>query len=197
MTFLQEIKARMAEMIEKKTAELAEVRTKKEEAQAAIEAADADIKAAAAEMNLANYEQAVEARKRAGTMLEMYNAKYDQLRTAEYISEADSDRVINRLLSYERILEKDFNAALAVKLSDLSELLAGYMAEVKDTENTIERWTSEIHANYSTRGGTWFVDEVSGERTDRSIKPVPVHPPYSGCGAAHRLAGYLEKEMNR
>ena len=189
MTTLQEVKARMAEMIEKKNAELAEIRAKTEETAAEIAEAEERIKAATAEMNLAAYEKAVEAKQKASVALDMYNAKFDQLQKAEYISEAESDAVIDSLLDYEKTLEVDFKIDLEQMLRPVKQILADYMAEVKDTENTIARWQREIHANYKTRGRTFY--NVNGKHTDRSPKPVPVTE-RGICEEAHKLKGYLD-----
>lgn len=194
-TVLDEVKNRMKEMQDSKAAQLETIRQKQTEARSQIEAAALAMKQATEDMNVDSYEEAKNRKRKAQTALDMYNGRYEQIKQQEYISEADSDKVVDSLLAYENQLAADFKAAAAVHLKKLAELLKDYKAAVQDTENTLTSWQRDIHANYNTRGGTTFYDEFTGQHTHRSPQPVPVHRmAYTGCDEAARLSTYLDKE---
>lgn len=190
----QEVKKRMRELMEAKTVQLAEIENRTAEARARLEAAGTAIKQATEKMNVDSYEAAKAQAAKAQAALDMYTARYTQLKDQEYISEAESDKVIDSLLAFEVDLEKDFKAALVGQLKQLAKLRADYVAAVRDAEDTLTAWQKDIHANYRMRGG-FRVDPLTGERTDRAEKPVPVRIPYyGGCDEAARLGRYLENE---
>ena len=192
---LQDIKRRMKEMQDSKAAQLETIRQKQTEARSQIEAAALAMKQATEEMNVDAYAEAKDRKRKAQTALDMYSGRYEQIKQQEYISEAESDSVIDSLLEYEERLAEDFKAATAVHLKKLAELLKEYNAAVQDTESTLTAWQRDIHANYTTRGATIRTDPRTGQRTDRSEEPVPVHRvTYNGCSEAHRLGEYLKEE---
>ena len=194
-TVLEDVKNRMRDMIASKAALLETIRQKQTEARSQIEAAALDMKQATEEMNVDSYEEAKNRKRKAQTALDMYNGRYEQISKQEYISEAESDSVVDSLLEYEKQLAEDFKAAAAVHLKKLAELLKDYKAAVRDTEDTLTSWQRDIHANYNTRGGASFFDEFTGQHTNRSPQPYPVHRlPYTGCAEAERMGNYLEKE---
>lgn len=194
-TVLDKVKNRMKEMQDSKAAQLETIRQKQEEARTDREAADLAIKEATEHMNLEAYAEAKDAKRKAQTALDMYNGRYKQIKQQEYISEAESDSVVDSLLEYEKQLAEDFKAAAAVHLKKLAELLKDYKAAVQDTENTLTAWQRDIHANYNTRGAMTRTDPLTGEQTHRSERPIAVHTmPYTGCPEADRMGHYLEKE---
>lgn len=194
-TVLDKVKNRMKEMQDSKAAQLETIRQKQEEARTDREAADLAIKEATEHMNLEAYAEAKDAKRKAQTALDMYNGRYKQIKQQEYISEAESDSVVDSLLEYEKQLAEDFKAAAAVHLKKLAELLKDYKAAVQDTEDTITAWQRDIHANYNTRGAMTRTDPLTGEQTHRSERPIAVHTmPYTGCPEADRMGNYLEKE---
>lgn len=191
---LQNVQRRMKEMQDNKTAQLVTIRQKQQEARSKIEVADLGMKQATEEMNIDAYEKAKNAKHKAQTALEMYNERYSQIKQQEYISEAESDSVIDSLLEYEKILAEDLKTAAAEPLKALSKLHEEYMAAVNDTEKTLTAWQRDIHANYSTRGLTTRIDPLTGNKTDRSETPIPVHAQrYEGCREAIQMGNYLEK----
>ena len=122
-TVLQEVKDRMKELQDSKAAQLAEISQKQDEARSKIEAAALAMKQATEEMNVDRYEEAKHAKSKAQTALDMYNGRYNQIKQQEYISEADSDKVVDSLLAYEGTLAEDFKAAVAEHLKALAGLL--------------------------------------------------------------------------
>lgn len=194
-TVLEEVKARMQEMQDKKAGELQAIHEKKTEAQTQKEAAELALKEATERMDLDAYEEAKTARRKAQTAIDMYGGRYSQISKQEYISEEESDKVIDSLLEYEEQLAADFRRAAAEYFRQLEALLKEYRSEVADVENTLTRWQRDIHANYNTRGATSYFDEFTGQYTGRSKDPYPVHKyVYTGCAEAQRLYDYLENE---
>lgn len=193
-TVLQEVKGRMKEMQDRKAADLEKIAEKQDEARTQIEAARLAMSDATEAMDVDAYEEARQKRRKAQTALDMYTGRYNQIKQQEYISEAESDKVIDSLLAYEDALAADFKAAAADPLKKLAELHKAYRDEVRETEQALTEWQQNIHANYNTRGGTTFYDEFTGKHTSRSRKPVPVHAvPYEGCKEAAQLGDYLNK----
>lgn len=191
---LREVKTRMKEMQEAKAAQLETINQKQAEARAQIEAAALGMRQATEEMNVEDYEKAKAAKRRAQSALDMYTERYRQIKQLEYVSEEESDKVIDGLLAYEEKLADDFRRAVAEPLKALAALHAAYIAAVADTESTLTAWQRDIHANYSTRGLTRRTDPLTGEVTDRSETPVLVHRlPFKGCGEAAVMGEYLEK----
>lgn len=194
-TVLDEVKNRMKEMQDSKAAQLETIRQKQAEARSQIEAAALAMKQATEEMNVDSYEEAKNRKRKAQTALDMYNGRYEQIKQQEYISEAESDSVVDSLLEYEKTLAEDFKAAAAVHLKKLAELLKDYKAAVQDTESTLTSWQRDIHANYNSRGLSSRVDPLTGQNTYRMERPIPVHSmPYTGCAEAGRMGEYLKKE---
>ena len=191
---LQEVKSRMAEMTQSKLDQLAEIRNKQAEARAKLDTADKAMKDATERMSLDDYASAKEAKHEAQTALDMYTGRYAQIERQEYISEEESDKIIDSLLAYENHLDEDFKKTAAEQLKVLAALYREYMDAVADTEETIYLWTETIHANYNSRGGTAYRDPVTGSYTYRSEKPLPVHKTqYKGCAEALQMGTYLEQ----
>mgnify|MGYP007130655362 CR=1 FL=1 len=187
-TVVEEVKARMQEMQQKKAGELETVRQRQQEAQTQKEAAELAIREATDSMDLEAYEEAKTAKRKAQTAIDMYSSKYNQIKQQEYISEIESDKVIDSLLAYEDELAAGFKAAVAEPLKKLDELQRTYFDAVEDVEQTIKAWTGNIHANYRNNGTTYT------DGTNRSPQPVPVRKiPYTGCSEAHQLKEYLDK----
>lgn len=191
---LQEVKNRMKEMKDSKAAQLETIRRKQEEARTEIEAAGLAMKQATEEMDVDRYEEAKNKKRKAHTALDMYNGRYNQIKQQEYISEGESDSVIDSLLEYEKKLAEDFKKSAAAPLKQLAILHEEYTAAVKDTEDTLTAWQRDIHANYNTRGAMLRIDPLDGKHTTRSETPCPVHRlPYTGCGEAAVMGEYLKK----
>ncbi len=187
-TILQEVQKRMQEMTSRKAADLEAIRQKQVEVKKKEAAAESALKEATTEMNLEAYKAAEKAQKDARTALNMFAARYTQLEQQEYISEEESDRVIDSLLSYEDELEAEFKADIAEPLKKLEEIQKAYFDAVADTEQTIKTWTTSIHANYRRKGTIY---RETG--TNRSPKPVSVRAmAFVGCNEAMQLRNFLE-----
>ena len=189
----QEVQKQIKEMMDKKQGELAQINDKRTEAQTRKEAAEIAIQKATEIMDLEAFEEAKQEKHKAQTAIDMYSGRYKQLAAQEYISEEESDRVIDSLLAYEQELGKDFIADLKEPLNKLRNILTRYFEDIRETEQTIRSWEVNIHANYSTRGQS-IRTLPTGEKTDRMDAPTPVHKqPFTGCTEAHQLENYLNK----
>ena len=189
-----EVKAQIKELKDNKANQLSEIQQKQREARAELQKIWVTIREAVAKMDTAAYGEAKKKKYEIETALEMYEERYNQIKRQEYISEANSDKVIDSLLEYEKTLEQDFVAAIRPHIKELAKLHKEYKNAVADTEATITTWTKEIHANYNSRGMTWRHDDKKGGLTDRSEAPIPVrNTPYTGCDEAATLGRYLDK----
>jgi hypothetical protein len=165
---VSDTKKRIAEMIETKQNELKLARQKEHDAREEIAAATEEIKTATADMNLQAYEAATALRDKARTAADMYAAKAEQIRQQEYVTEEESDRVIDRLLEHEQELYKTFLDATSGPLEQLKKCCATYWDGIRETEALIQSWTRDIHANYRSEGTMY------ANGTNRADTPQPV-----------------------
>lgn len=194
-TALQDVKNMMQEMKAKKAEELEMLIQKRNEAYKQLEAAELAAKDATERMDFEVFEDAKTAKERAKTAIDMYNAKHTQISNQEYINEAESNKVIDSLLNYEKEIEKDFKAKAAIHLRELETILAFYFHEVNETERIIVEWCNNIHANYRMES-TMYFNKATGDYTNRSNKPVPVHSvPFKGCSEANITEEYLKQRL--
>ena len=181
----KEIDARINSMQAEKQRALEDIKEKQAKAQASLTAIEQDIKAASAERNIDKYSKARAEKNKITLELEMYNDSYNQIKKQEYISEMESDKIIDELLSYEKQLETDFRKALTEYLLQLKKLLKEYKSAINEAEATMYRWSSSIHANYRQEAGRY---NMSGRRD----KPQNIRIlPFTGCAAAQRLDKYI------
>lgn len=171
----EEVKKRIDEMTSTRKREIEEARKRCEEAMRQEAKAAEDEKNAVSNMDLKAYEAAKKARSQAQNAIDMFQAKEEQIKQQEYISEEESDKVIDSLIEYENVLAVQFEEIIQPHLSRLIELREEYNHKLRECENTIKLWERTIHANYNTRGSALYKDEITGEMTQRAPRPVPVH----------------------
>lgn len=193
MNTTESVKKRISEMKAARAAELEKIEAKRKESQELIKAAEKDMQKAAELTDGETFNAAYKAKEKAITALEMYTLRRDQIARAEYISEEESDSVIDSLLEYEKTLDNEFLTAAAAQIRELSKLYEYYADQISETEKTLREWQQDIHANYRTRGVTTWKDPETGERTDRSNKPVLIRiHPYKGCKESAKIREFLE-----
>lgn len=182
----KEIKNRINQLIEEKAASLAEIQVEIDKAVEREAAAVNEMKIAMESTNVDAYQEAKSKKLAASNALEMYRARLKQLTERKFLTEAESDEVIDELLEYEDVLKEDFMKSLEAPLKKLNELYKEYIARVDEAENIISRWTSEIHSNYRNFYG------IYANGTNRSDKPVSVHNiPVTGCPASDITGKYI------
>ena len=171
----------ITKLLEDKETQLRNISIEMNAARAAQDQAEADLKKATESTDLKAYSKAKHAKEEAAAALEMYGARYAQLQHNKYVTESESDKVIDDLLSYEKNREQEFRNALAPFVEGLRDLFTEYRNDVTMAENTISTWTSTIHANYRTFDGS------------RSQRPRAVHIiPYTGCAEAREVNTFLD-----
>lgn len=192
-TIVQEVKKRMEEMINAKAQDMATIQEQMEEARRRVSLAKQATEDATSRLDLESYEKAVKDLRKAETKIDMCKGRIEQLRKQEYITEVESDQVIDSLLQYESDLGAGFESFLAEMLEKISRKLDEYQTAVADTEETINAWTSQIHANYRAASGTMFHD--GSGYTNRSPSPIPVHSaPFRGCAASVMIEAFLRNQ---
>ncbi len=192
MNIVQKTEKKIAQLKAERATELETISQKCEEARAQITEADRAQKTASEALNVEDYEAAKTRKRKAETALEMYSRRLDQIRAKEYLSEAESDSVIDELLNHEKEISERFKQEAGALAAQLLKVYEDYAAEIRSTEAIMTRWQNEIYANYRTFGRSYRTDPVTGQNVFRSDKPVAVHQmPYIGCPAA--LPGCLDK----
>lgn len=191
-----EVKARMAELLTAKQAQLDEIANRQRDVQEKLQSAKNLASRATEDLDFETFAEAEEDRKKFQTALRMLSDRYKQLEALKYIPEEESDEIIDGLLQYEEELAPKFKESTAQYVEELEKQLKQYKDKVKDVEDTIREWTNRIHPNYKTRGRMTRIDEATGETTDRAEHPVPVHVvPYLGCSESTILDTYLNKVL--
>ena len=189
---IKETREKIDQLVKARGDSIIEAAVRVEEARADVVKAEKAMEAAMMNMDAPAYEKARTQREKAESRLEMYLKRQEQLDTLEYISEAESDAVIDSLLAYEKELEAAFSEKIAGPIAELREIYEEHSAKVKEAEDLIREWTASVHLNYRLPG----VKYADGSR--RSPAPVPVRlSPYFGGREAQLLAGYLEKEEEK
>lgn len=178
----KEVQNRIDEMIAEKAKEVNAIETQINEAGAEIEKQKRVQHEAMQRTDAPAYRRAKEAIADAEAAMEMYCMRRDQIHAKEYISEQDSDAVINDLLKYEDDLAIEYEKAIKEPIERLQKIHDEYTSLVKETEKAIKRWTSEIHSYHHVPTMT------RPDGSDRSEEPVPVHRiPYAGCDVSSRV----------
>lgn len=188
MTTLENVKKQMHTLKAKKQSDLSEIRQKSEAAVKQRKEAVAAIEKAAERLNIEEYEQAKQAEHKAQTLIDLLGKRFIQIQQEKLIPENESDAVIDSLLKYESDLESGLTEAVKEPLNRLNELVNNYLSEVKETEECIKDWTTDIHKNYRSATATYR------DGTNRSATPLPVHPkPFLGCKLSEVLSDSLKQ----
>lgn len=194
---MQKVQEQIKQLKDIRKQDLLKIQIELNEAQAELKAADLDIKKATESMDYDAYEAAIRRKNRAQFAIDMYSGRYRQLEDKEYISEEESDRVIDSLLAYEEEITAKFEENIKVPLKTLEKLQADYEQEIDAIETTMRTWQGDIHANYNTRGATMYKDEKTGKMTYRSNRAIPVHRTrYEGSEASQLLRDILTGRLS-
>ena len=194
--YLKTVKDKIKEIEAMKAKDQATVKTELVKARELIDAAENEIQIAVAKMNADAYQDAQDKKRKAETLYKMHSDRNDQITNKLYISESESDGIIEGLLDYEEQLAADFRVAAKDLIGKLSELCDSYSAAVSDTENTIHKWESDIHPYYKSPWSSRLLPD--GTRTDRMEEPCPVHRiPYRGCSEFLTIDEFIRQDKNR
>ena len=150
--------------------EIAEIDQHISEAEESKATAEADLQAAIDATIQADYNDAKEAIESAQNVIDMYTERRAQLVNKEFISEAESDAVIDSLLAYKKDCDAALVAALTEECAKIRTIVDKYKEDYKSTFNTIRTWEEEIHPNYRRSGVTYAPGHEPKD-------PVPVHIP--------------------
>lgn len=171
---LTEIQEKMKDLKEKRNAEVDYIMSQIEQAEAEYMTASNDMKEAMEQTALGKYTEAKNALTEARDKKEMFSGRLKQIRAKEYLTEAESDEVIDALLKYEKDLAEKYGNRTAEIIATLKNVHKEYMDAVSAAERTISQWTNEIHANYNSRGFSTYTDPATGQTTHRSKNPIAV-----------------------
>lgn len=191
----RDVNKKIDTMLRERAEALATIQEKEDQAKKDLDAANEGMRKATADLDLDGFGEYRQKKVDALTALEMYQGKAVQISKQEYISEQESDKVIDSLLQYEDDLAEEFKRKLADLVVQLTNLQTEYTSRVSETETVITRWTGEIKPNYRDEG--YMRTLPDGSITNKHDKPWPVHPvPYFGCRESEQLGRYLDKYKN-
>lgn len=173
-TVVQEVNARMEEILAAQKAEMEKIQARLAEAREQQKAAEKAMEDATRKTDLDAYDAAKVTRDRAITTQEMLTARANQLSPREVITEEESNQIIGSLRQYNVDLNRSYREALFRIGEDLKQLQDAYSAKIASLDTTMGRWQREIRPNYSTFGQTTRIDPETGERTDRKETPNTV-----------------------
>lgn len=187
------VRDKISELRKERQEELELIETMQQKAREDIALAEVHMKEASEALDADKFEQSEADKKKAETALKMYDSREYQIRRKEYLTEQESDAIIDSLLGYEHSLNATLRVEIYEHVPAMRKALEAYTAEVELIERTIVEWTNTIHANYRSRGRSLYTTET-GEQTDRSPNPIPVHiGMFVGSPEAIRLSEYLTK----
>lgn len=189
-----QIQEKMQDLKEKRRAEVEFITSQIEQAEAEYMTASNDMKEAMEQTDLARYTEAKRAQLEAKNKKEMFSGRLKQIRSKEYLTEAESDEVIDSLLQYEEEIATKYGNRTAEIIATLKNVHKEYRDAVNAAERTIQQWTNEIHANYNSRGRSTYTDSFTGETTHRSKTPISVRlTPYTGSKRSAVIDTFLQK----
>lgn len=143
-------------------------------------------KEAAKNLDMEGHKESLKRQRDAFDEINMLNARKDQLICNHYVSEAESDKVIDDLFAYEDDIAKEFDAAAAALIRKLQQIYDDYCAKVEEAESTMRRWTYEVHPNYRNFGTTY------ADGTNRANTPQPCRlTPYFGNALSQKVGNFL------
>ncbi len=183
------VKKQIQDLLNDRARVFAEIDNSKRELVNKIAEAEKAMNLAMDGMNVEAYEQAKAEIGKLRLAVEMYDRKANQQAKMEFMSEAESDRIIDSLLDYEKELRGNFEEEAKKHLGIISDLLKEYLREYNDVEQTIKAWTANIHANYRSLSGGRY--DEKGNWTNRMEKPVAVHPVVNIGKFATEMEGFF------
>lgn len=165
---VEEIKATMRQLIDKKAGDLSKITAELEAARGRKRKAETALHSATEATDADAYKKAKAEADEAATIIEMYAARYSQLQNKEFMSEEESDRVIDSLIEYQNDRAAAFMEAIKGPLAQLEAIYKEYAQDYEDAVKTVNAWTANIHANYRTP----YITYADGSH--RSDRPAPV-----------------------
>lgn len=194
--YIKEVEARIAELNTKKQTDMNKAIAARQAAEIAAKEAEAAMTDATDKLELERFAEAKKKKEEAETARAMYEGKCQQLEQQAFVSDEDSEAVVNGILAYEEQLAGEYMAAIKKPLEELQTVQKDYMEKVTEAERVLRRWTTEIHANYIS--GMRIQNKETGEWSNRSETPVPVRmTPYLGCTASRVVWDFLTSDRLR
>lgn len=173
---IEEIRQKADVILEDKAIELKEINAKINNISQELSEMHKDLSKAINDTNEAEFKKISKKITELDNTLLMYHTKREQLQRNEFISESESDAVIDRLLSLQDENADCYSEELKPHLEAVLEISKKYWDDMIAIESLITHWSAHIHANYNTRG------KVIKNGSTRMDYPVPVRTvAYMGC----------------
>ena len=188
-----EVRKRIEEMLEEQTRQMDVIQERIEAERKAEAEARTTIEQAVADLDFDRNHEAKRALDNAIERRELLSKRAELYRSRKLVTEAESDRVIDSLLQYEKDLAAEYVAGLSKILSQLEEMTSNYAANVDEAERAILSWTQNIFPNYRSDSSRY-----QGGTTNRAPYPVAVHTTaYLGCDESIITKEFVKKLRSR
>lgn len=165
----KEVMSQIERLEGEKAAEVKGIEAELLKARDEMDAANDAAKAASEALDVNAYESAQRAYDSAKIKKRMYTTRKEQIMMHDYVTEEESDKVIDSLLEYQDNLSADYAEAIKPHIDALTTLNREYRGAIAEAESVIVTWCSRIHSNH--RSAT----AIFADGTNRSETPVPVH----------------------
>lgn len=110
--------------------------------------------------------------------IEYFDNRISERENRPFVTETESDSVIDELLQMEKDAEAAFAETVLTSLDELKEQYDKYGELWRYIEQILKDWQRQIYPNYRGFGTIFTVD---GKKTERSPKPRPIrYTPYNG-----------------
>lgn len=186
----KEVQSKIRELIDTRNQTVTDLLEKIEEERRAEAAAQEEIDKATAALDFEMNHKAQQDKAAAAERRILMQRRLDQMNGRKQVTETESEEVIASLLQYEKDLETAFTEDVSTPLAALEKICKDYREKVRETENTINDWTREIHPNYRSQS-TRYADG-----TNRAPHPVPVHVvAFYGCDLSGQIDAFLQKVL--
>ena len=188
-TTVEAVRQKITELVQAKADTLAEIEKNKNAALAQIAQSGKDIRSATEAMDITAFEAAKAEQHRAKMALEMYDGRFAQISKRQYVTEQESDEVLDSLAAYGDQIADKFKSDVVGPLKKLQDILSAYLAERKAIDDTMLTWQNQIFPNYRAPGSS-RLDPKTGEWTNRMERPrqMTLDP----CKDADDLQAYLK-----
>ena len=129
------------------------------------------------------YMEALTGKKDAMILLDMFRAKYNQIKRMEddKVTDEESEKIINEILCDEDCIEANYEKEIKGLFEDMLDLTLDYLREVQEHEKAIHLWNTHIKNTYQRQGvyvgcdnalkALAFLDDIYGHNA--ILKKIP------------------------
>ncbi len=140
----KEVQGRIDALIEKRNSENKKIRAKLEELRAELEGIQSRAKAAAEALDTEAYMKEQADSVNVTALISMYEYRLKQINSDEIVSEEDSEKTVNDLLSYARNLDEHALKKMEPHIEALRAIEKEYTDSLIESQEVLRRWADSI-----------------------------------------------------